>query len=97
MKPEDEFQFVEASQVEFVRRGRKSNVDQKVVDNLRKLKQGGALILTGLKQNPNADTYQNDKSRTAGQIRTACGLAGLARGQYRILWTPTGVPQVVRK
>ena len=94
---ENEFEFVDASAVEFVRRGRKSNVDQKVVEQLAKLPKGKALILSGMKQNPNADTYANDKSRISGQIRTACGLAGIAKSEFRILWTPTGVPQVVRK
>lgn len=93
----DDFEFIDASAIEFVRRGRKSSVDPEVVERLRKLSKGSALILRKLAQDPNADTYANDKSRISGQIRTACGLAGMGKSDYRILWTPTGVPQVVRK
>ena len=91
---EQGFEFIDASAVEYVRRGRKSKVDPKLVEVLGKLPKGKAISLTSMKQDPKSDTYKTDKARIASQIRTACQSAGLA--DFRILWSPQGIPQVVR-
>ena len=89
-----DFEIIELTEVEYVRRGRKSNVDPKVVDALTKLPKGKAIALTTMKQDPKSPTYATDKARIASQIRTACRMANVEG--YRILWSPPGVPQVVR-
>lgn len=88
------FEFIDASAVEYVRRGRKSNVDPKLIEVLAKLPKGKAIALPSMKQDPTSDTYKTDKARISSQIRSACQSAGVAN--FRILWSPQGVPQVVR-
>jgi len=89
-----DFEIVDAKSVQFVKRGRKSVADPKLVEALKKLPNGKAMVIASLKQDPKADTYANDKARVASQIRTACKSAGL--DSFSIRWTETGVPQVVR-
>jgi len=93
-KNNDKFVIVDAQSIQFVKRGRKAHVDPELVDALRGLPVGKAIALVTMKQNPDAPSYANDKSRIASSIRTACKSAGLTG--YRILWSPQGVPQVVR-
>lgn len=90
----NEYEYIDADAVSYVRRGRKASVDAALVDALRKLPKGRAIALNSLRQDPASDKYAADKARTASAIRTACKAAGL--DGFRILWTPTGVPQVVR-
>ena len=52
------------------------------------------MALNSLKVDPKATNFANEKARIASQIRTACREAKLTN--YRILWSPQGVPQVVR-
>jgi hypothetical protein len=93
--PNDEgFEFLDSSEVEYVRRGRKSNVNPKLVETLSKLPKGKSIAITSMKQDPKSPTYKTDKARIASQIRTACQSANL--DTFRILWSPAGVPQVVR-
>ena len=87
------YEIVDAESIQFVKRGRKATLDNELVDALRTLGVGKALILRSLKQDPQAPTYANDKSRVASSIRTACKAAGITAS---IKWTPEGVPQVVR-
>lgn len=89
-----DFEIVDASSVSFVKRGRKSVADPKLVEALKKLPKGKAMVIASLKQDPKAPTYANDKARVASQIRTACKSAQLA--DFSIRWSETGVPQVVR-
>ena len=91
---DDGFVYVDADAVDYVKRGRKAIVDPALVEILRNLPIGKAAPLTSLQQNPKSPTYANDKARVASSIRTACKTAGLTG--YRILWSPTGTPQVVR-
>ena len=88
------FEYIDAASVNYVKRGRKANLDSALVDALRNLPAGKAIALRTLQQNPAAPTYANDKARVASSIRTACKAAGLQ--SYRIMWSPQGVPQVVR-
>jgi hypothetical protein len=89
-----DFEIMDSGDAEFVRRGRKANIDPALVSALAKLTKGKAIALKSLAQNPKADTFANDKARIASQVRTACRLAGI--DGYRILWSPAGIPQVVR-
>jgi hypothetical protein len=90
----DDFEIIDASSVSFVKRGRKPNLNDSLVQRLRTLPNGQALVLRSLKQDPTASTYANDKARIASAIRTACKAAGLSA--FSIKWTPDGIPQVVR-
>ena len=87
-------EYIEISAVEFVKRGRKPSLDEQLVQKLRNLPAGKALVLQSLKQDPALSTYANDKARIGSAIRTACKAAGLSA--FSIKWTPQGVPQVVR-
>lgn len=91
---DDEVVYVDAASIEYVKRGRKANLDENLVKMLAGLPVGKAAVLTSLKQNPAAPDYATAKARIASSIRTACKAAGLTG--YRILWSPQGVPQVVR-
>ena len=93
-KQDDKFVIVDADSIQYVKRGRKASVDSELVEALRRLPVGKAMALVTLKQDPAAASYGNDKSRVASSIRTACKSAGLTG--FRILWSPQGVPQVVR-
>lgn len=92
-KDTNEFEFIDANSIEFVKRGRKSNVSPKLVDALSQLTKGKALAIPSMKLDPNASNYSNEKARISSQIRTACRMANLEG--FRILWAPNGVPQVV--
>ena len=89
-----DFEIVDASSVQFVKRGRKSIADPKLVNALKGLGKGKAMVITPLRQDPKSATYANDKARVASQIRTACKSANLS--DFSIRWSPDGVPQVVR-
>jgi hypothetical protein len=93
-KPEDGFEFIEASQVEFVKRGRKATVDNGLVEALKTLKVGGAVAIRKMAQDPQSPDYAREKARVSSQIRKACELAGIAG--FSVLWSPTGIPQVKR-
>jgi len=89
-----DFEIVDASSVQFVKRGRKLVADENLVKALKALGVGKAMVIAKMKQDPKSSTFANDKARIASQIRTACKSAGLK--DFRILWSPEGVPQVVR-
>ena len=89
----DDYEIVPAESVEYIRRGRKANVDPDLVKALARLTKGNALVVRTMAQDPNAGTYAKDKSRIASQIRSACKAAGVE--DFSIRWTPTGIPQVV--
>lgn len=93
-QPDNGFEFIEASQVSFVKRGRKATVDTGLVEALKTLKVGGAVAIRKMAQDPNSPDYAREKARVSSQIRKACELAGLA--QFSVLWSPVGVPQVRR-
>lgn len=88
----NEFEFIDANEIEFVKRGRKSNVDPKLVTMLSQLPKGKAVAIPSMKADPSAENYKTEKARISSQIRSACNQANL--NQFRILWTPNGVPQV---
>jgi hypothetical protein len=90
---DEEFEFVNADEISFVRRGRKSTADPRLIEALKGLPKGKALIISKMKTDPKAENYQNEKSRISSQIRTACRQANLHG--FRILWSPDGIPQVI--
>lgn len=87
-----DFEIVSASSISFVKRGRKSIADPALIDQLKKLSKGQAMVIRKYKQDPTSTTYANDKARVASQIRTACKNAQLTG--FSIVWSPDGVPQV---
>lgn len=93
-KSDDGFEFIEASEVSFVKRGRKATVDTGLVEALKSLKIGGAVAIRKMAQDPDAPGYAKDKAKVSAQIRKACELAGLV--EFSVLWSPSGTPQVRR-
>jgi hypothetical protein len=93
-KDDDDFIEIDASSIEYVKRGRKPIANPELVVRLSALPKGKALAIASMKQNPSSTTYVNDKARIGSQIRTACRAANLTGFQIR--WSPQGVPQVVR-
>lgn len=89
-----DFEFIEASAVSFVKRGRKANIDQDMVDALKTLKKGGAVAIKFLKVDPTSEDFKKEKAKISSKIRKACELAGLST--FSIRWSPEGIPQVVR-
>lgn len=88
-------EFINADEIEFVKRGRQSSADPEVVGKLARLPKGKAYPIKSLALDPTNPDYRNEKNRVSGQIRSACKLAGLTK--YSIRWSPAGVPQVVNR
>jgi hypothetical protein len=92
MSTPEEFEVVDASKIEFVKRGRKAEADPKLIEALRGLGKGKTLAVKKMTLDPQADTYGKDKARISSQIRTACRLANLAT--FSITWDRNGTPYV---
>lgn len=92
-KPEA-FSYIDASEISFVKRGRKAIANPELIEALAKLPIGKAIAINNMKVDPKANTFANDKARISSQIRTACASANLTT--FRIMWSANGVPQVVR-
>ena len=95
-KPNENPQFliVDAEEISFVKRGRKAAANPELIEVLKTLQNGKALLIPSMKVDPKAANYANEKSRISSQIRTACKAANLSG--FSILWSPQGVPQVRR-
>lgn len=95
-KPEgfDEFEVIDSSSVEFVKRGRKSKVDPDLVKHLKTLPAGKTLSIRRMALNPQDANFRKDKARVSSQIRNACRSAGIDTPNIR--WSIDGVPQVMR-
>lgn len=94
-KPNDDdfsFEIVETNSIQFAKRGRKSNVDPKLVEALSKLPKGKAIKISKMSLDTKANTFRADKARVSAQIRTACANANLTN--FRIRWSVDGVPFV---
>lgn len=85
------FEYINEDEVEVVKRGRKSQVPQELVEALRAMPKGKVIKLTELAGDPTSEDYKNYKATTASTIRQAGKLAGL---EVSTNWSPTGVPQV---
>lgn len=86
-----EFEIISADQVEAVKRGRKANVDPKLVSALKTLKAGTVLAVKGMACDPKASDYAKAKAKAGAQLRSAGRLAGV---KVSVAWSPTGIPQV---
>ena len=89
-----DFEFINAEEVSFVKRGRKSQVDSALVSALKSMSKGQAIAIKKFALDVNSDNYKTEKARISSQIRTACSAANLTK--FSIRWSPNGVPQVVR-
>lgn len=88
------FVYVDADEITYVKRGRKAKANPELIEALKAIPEGKALAIPSMKVDPSAADFKNEKARISSQIRTACTSANL-KG-FRILWSPQGVPQVVR-
>lgn len=91
-KPSDdhEFEIVNESELQFAKRGRKSEVDPAIAQQIAKLPAGKVLAVSSLKVD------LKDKSRKAtvsAQLRSAGKSVGV---KVRIRFTTSGVPTVRR-
>jgi hypothetical protein len=92
---EIQFDIIDEKEVEFTKRGRKSNVSPQLVEMLKKLPKGKSARIPSMAGDPtNADEYKAHKARVSATLRTAGKQAGKT---VRILWSPAGVPQVSAK
>ena len=89
-----EFEFIEESEIEATRRGRKSTVPQELVEALRSMPKGKAIRVKDLALDPKSEDYKNDKASTSAVIRSAGRQAGV---EVSIQWSSVGVPQVTIK
>lgn len=89
-----DIQIIGSEEVEFVPRGRKTTVSPELVKALASLPKGKAARLTSLAVSPASPDAKKEKARVGAQVRAA---AKAAKVSVSILWSPEGVPQVVRK
>lgn len=86
-----DFEFIDESAIQGVKRGRKSTCPPELVDALSKLPKGKAMVVKAFALDPKSATYGKDKATKGATIRTAGKQAGV---KVSIVWTPAGVPQV---
>ena len=89
-----EFEMINEGEMEFVSRGRKSNVPQALVEAIKKLPSGKVLRITSYKVDSKAKTYKTEKARVSAIIRQA---GKQASKKVRLAWSADGVPQVLVK
>jgi len=89
-----EFEIINETEVEAVRRGRPSNASPELIQALKGLKSGQALRLSGFACDPKSEDYGTQKSSKSATIRTAGDQAGVT---VSIKWSPAGIPQVMVK
>lgn len=88
----DDFEIVEASSVQFARRGRKTKVDAELVGKLKGMKPGQTAMVRKMALDPKSADFKTAKARVGSQLRNACTSAGL-KG-FAIRWTLDGVPSI---
>lgn len=86
------FEIITEDQVKKVPRGRKSSVDPALVAGLRTVKVGQIIKVTTMQCVPASKDYGKDKARVSATLRSALKQAGFK--QWKIEWSPEGVPQV---
>jgi hypothetical protein len=91
---EIKLEVINESEMEFVSRGRKSNVPQALVDAIVKLPKGKVVRITSLKVDGASKTAKTEKARVSAVIRQAGKQAGKV---ITIAWSKDGTPQVLVK
>lgn len=86
-----DFEFISEEDIQSVKRGRKSTVPQELVDLLKKVPAGKAVVLKDFALDPKDESYKTNKASRSATIRQAGKQAGVEVG---ISWSPAGVPQV---
>lgn len=86
-----DFEFIDENDIQAVRRGRKTTVPTELVEALRSMPKGKAVVVKDYALDPTSDDYKNEKASVSATIRKAGELAGV---KVSIAWTPTGLPQV---
>lgn len=89
-----DYEYIDESDIVAVKRGRKSEVPQELVDAIAGIPAGKVIALKGLALDPKSEDYGKDKQTVASRIRQAGRLAG---HEVAIAWSPAGVPQVKHK
>lgn len=89
-----DFSFIDEGDMEFTPRGRKSNVPKELVDAIRKMPKGKAIVLTAYTVKPNTDTAKTERARVGATIRSASAQAGV---KVSIRWSSAGVPQIAKR
>ena len=88
------FEFIDEGDMEFVPRGRKSNVSPELVKALTSLKKGQACKLTGMKVDLKLANAKTEKARISQQSAKRQSRQKL---QSSIRWSGDGTPQVCTK
>lgn len=85
------FEFIDEDDIQSVKRGRKSQVPQALVDALAKMPTGKAVVVRDLALDPKDEDYKTRKATVSATIRQAGKQASV---EVAIAWSPAGVPQV---
>jgi hypothetical protein len=87
-----DFEFIDETDMESVKRGRKTTVPAELVRALATVPKGKVIKLTALAgDTTDATAYKAHKASTSATIRSAGKQAGV---KVAISWSPAGVPQV---
>jgi hypothetical protein len=88
------YEYIEETEVEVVKRGRKSSVPTEVVDAIRNIPAGKTVKFTELALDPTDADYKNGKASVSAMLRQAGKMAGT---EVSVRFTPAGIPQVTPK
>jgi len=87
-----DFEFIDESEIESVKRGRKTTVPAELVDMVKTCPKGKVILMRAYAQDTsNPDEYKKNKARVSAMFRKAGELAGV---KVSTVWSPAGVPQV---
>lgn len=87
-------EFIDESEFEFARRGRKSVTNDALLAKMKDLAKAGkgkGLALTEFAGDPSSEDYTNHRAKVSAEIRKHAKVAGIV---VRIRWTLQGVPFV---
>lgn len=86
-----DFEFIDEADIQSVKRGRKSQVPQELVDLIAKIPAGKAVVVKDLALDPKDEDYKSRKASISSTIRQAGRISGR---EVAISFSPSGVPQV---
>lgn len=89
-----DYEFIDEGDIEATKRGRKSSASPKLIQALRDLPVGKAVVVKDLALDPTDPDYKSHKQTVSAQIRSAGTQAGV---EVAIAFSPQGVPQVKRR